>query len=274
MGLYRTALRLATIEALRPAAMLQQAAPCWPTLAQGRVFNSRIDPIEDLTVDHHKAVVVVYTDEDQGYGSQTRGGPPFRRVVDLCFHISQIACVAAEGGGDQYQSGVPETDDELEFELDLIEFQIGQALLFSPAGRIWRRLCGSMVADPRSVPKRDSEEGARLAMRELIWKVQVPDDLPDALPIEDKTGVARLPRPLRDVVCELPPGRLQTIAAALGNATPALPKARPLRLVMIGGELVRPGGQRTGVANVSAQIPLSGYPAAVVADAGGNVESV
>lgn len=260
MGLYRTALRLATLEALRPTALLQQASPSWPTWAEGRVFNSRIDPIEDLTVDHHKAVIVIYTDEDQGQGGQMRGGPPFRRVVDLCFRISQIARVA-DGDGGQYNAGVPETDDELEFELDALEYQIGLALLFSPAGKVWRELCGSMITDPRSVPQRDSEEGARLAMRDVIWKVQVPDDLPNFLPEQNLLGLDRLPDPLRCVVNKLSDSSFaKMIAATAGTAMPTLPVARALKLVMINGELVKAGATRTGAPNVAAQAALTGWP--------------
>ncbi len=95
MALYRTALRLATLESLRPTALLKTQGP-WPTLAADRVFDSRLDPIEDLTKDQHKAVIVVYTEADLGYGSQKRGGPPFRREVDLIFEISQIASAPSE----------------------------------------------------------------------------------------------------------------------------------------------------------------------------------
>ena len=48
MALYRTALRLATLESLRPTALLKTQGP-WPTLAADRVFDSRLDPLLDLS---------------------------------------------------------------------------------------------------------------------------------------------------------------------------------------------------------------------------------
>ena len=170
MALYRTALRLATLEALRPTAVLGTSGP-WPTLAANNVFDSRLDPIEDLTKDQHKAVVVVYTEMDEGYGAQHRGGPPFRRIVDLVFEISQVTSAPAEADPAIYVAGIPQTDAELEAELDRIETEIYFALLYAPSGSIWRRLTGRMVTDPRSAVHRTSEEGARLAWRTVTWKV-------------------------------------------------------------------------------------------------------
>lgn len=274
MGLYRTALRLATLEALRPSALLKQhASAAWPTLAETRVFDSRIDPIEDMAAEQHKAVIVVYTQEDLGYPGQHRGGPPFRRIVDLVFEISQIA---RAHDGNRYVAGVPQTDAELEAELDRIEFEIDLALLHGSGGRVFRALTsGGCVTDPRSTPHRDSEEGARLAMRSLCWKVQVRDNAPDLLPLTDKIGVERLPEPLRSVVKAFPDSTyVAALGLGLGETMPMQPIARPLRTVAMAAEIVAHGAARTGVANVRGSIPLPGLPAAVVSDAAGSSESV
>lgn len=261
MGLYRTALRLATLEALRPTALLNSQGP-WPTLACERVFDSRIDPIADLTREQHKSAIVVYTDGDIGYGGQHRGGPPFRRVVDLCFEISQIATAPTEDDPSVYVTGIPMTDSELEAELDRIEAEIALTLFYAPSGKIWRKLTGSMVTDPRTTPHRDSEEGARLAYRSLIWKVQVPDDQFDALPTQELQGLARLPRPLRDVAEQLLESSYgAVIAQALGLSMPTMPLATPLSQVTLGGEMVPAGGTATGTPNVNGNVPLDGLTA-------------
>jgi hypothetical protein len=258
MGLYRTALRVATLEALRPTGLLNTQGP-WPTLACDRVFDSRIDPIEDLTKEQHRAVIAVYTDGDIGYGSQHRGGPPFRRVVDLCFEISQIASAPSEADPAVYVTGVPQTDPELEAELDRIESEIALALFFAPSGAIWRKLTGSMVTDPRTTPHRDSEEGARLALRSLIWKVQVPDDRFEALPLTAPVGIDRLPEPLRSVAGQLLATSYgASLAAALGETMPTMPLAVPLTDVTLGGEIVRKGGTATGTPNVNGDVTLDG----------------
>src|SRR5437588_7149106 len=87
--LARTALRLATVEALRPTAALGSDGP-WPTLAGKLVFDSRIDPIDDLSPDQQRTVVCVYTDSEEGYAGQRAGGPPFKAVVDLVFEVSVL----------------------------------------------------------------------------------------------------------------------------------------------------------------------------------------
>jgi len=82
MSLARTALRLATLEALRPTASIASDGP-WPTIARKAVFDSRIDPLEDLKPGESQPVVCVYTDEDEGTSGQKAGGPPFKpRLID------------------------------------------------------------------------------------------------------------------------------------------------------------------------------------------------
>lgn len=258
MGLYRTALRLATLEALRPTSLLNTQGP-WPTLAEDRVFDSRIDPIEDLAKNQHKAVIAVYTDGEISEAGQKRGGPPFRRVVDLCFEISQIASGPSEADPQVYVTGTPMTDPELEAELDRIEAEIALALFHAPSGKIWRDLTGSMVTDPRTTPHRDSEEGERLAWRSLSWQVQVPDDRFDPLPLTEPSGVARLPDPLRTVVGQLMESSYgAVIATALGVTMPTMPVAVPLKTVGLGVEVVKPGKTATGTANINGEATLDG----------------
>ncbi len=274
MALYRTALRLATLESLRPTALLKTQGP-WPTLAADRVFDSRLDPLLDLTKDQHKAVIVVYTDEDLGYGSQHRGGPPFRREVDLIFEISQIASAPSEADPSVYIAGIPQTDAELEAELDRIETEIYFALLFASNGAtmnmaraggtprvetLWRALTGRMVTDPRSTPHRTTEEGVRLAMRTVIWKVQVVDDLFEPLPLQPLTGLNRLPAPLKEIAAAL----LETsygaqLALALGETMPTMPVPTSLTDVTLGVEIIPVGQTATGTPNINGDAPLPGY---------------
>ncbi len=259
MGLYRTALRLATLEALRPTGLLGQATPSWPTLAADWVFDSRIDPLEDALIRGGKprAAIVVFTDGDMGYAGQHRGGPPFRRIVDLCFDISQIAWEPT--GDNEYVAGVPLTDAELEADLDRIESEIALALLYAPGGKIWRQLTGSMVTDPRTTPHRDSEEGARLAWRSMVWKVQVPDDSFEALPLTNLVGLNRLPQPLQGVAAQLLESSYgSVIAAALGLSMPTMPLGTPLTTVTLGQEVVPPGKTATGTANLAGEVSLDG----------------
>jgi hypothetical protein len=279
MGLYRTALRLATIEALRPTALLgAPVGAAWPTLAQWRVFDSRIDPIADITPAMHKAAIVVYTEATMGYGGQKRGGPPFRQEVDLVFEISQIASAPSDADPTVYIAGVPYTDRELEAELDLIEWQIYYRLMFAQGAdvptvkvgsirkSIWRALTGEMITDPRSAPHRTSEENARLAMRTMTWKIQVDDDhFPTCIgpPPANPDPLDTLPNPLRWVgkelieVSETYKPLLEGLAAGM-VVSPPLPQ---LAGINVNAEIIPPGQAQTGTENVSAQIgfPLWSY---------------
>src|SRR5438105_891521 len=116
--LARTALRLATVEALRPTAAIDSDGP-WPTLAGKLVFDSRIDPIDDLSPEQQRTVVCVYTDSEEGYAGQRAGGPPFKAVVDLVFEVSVVVLRAGDDPG-TFVAGCPETDAELEASLDLL----------------------------------------------------------------------------------------------------------------------------------------------------------
>jgi hypothetical protein len=263
MAFYRTALRLATIESLRPAALLNTQGP-WPTLAGARVFDTRLDPFDDIGP-KPKAAIAVYTEADPGYAGQRRGGPPYRREVDLVFEISQIAKAQSDSDPSVYVAGVPLTDPELEAELDRIETEISLALMFNTNGitirhggetkPLWRALTGRMVTEPRSMPHRTSEESERLAMRTVTWKTQVPDDLFEIPPPADVTGLDRLPEPLRAVAkaLENTPGA-SVLLKGLAGGMPTMAPAVLLDGINVNAELLRPGQARTGNPNLSAAI--------------------
>jgi hypothetical protein len=248
MSLSRTALRIATLEALRPtAALVSDANPSggpWPTLALAHVYDSRIDAVDDLAANERRPVIAIYTDEDNGDPGQKPGGPPYKRVVDLVIELSVIA--RGDFGG-EYVAGVAYTDAELEADLDLIEAQSRFALHYGPTGAIWRKLTGRKVIDIRSLPHRTSEEGDRLAMRTLRIKMVIPDDCYDPTPTGDETGYARLPEPLRGVVAALAATAYGAkLARGLAGAAPAMPAAVPLDAVALRLDVADPQGQPGG----------------------------
>lgn len=249
MSLSRTALRLATMEALRPTAALPNGP--WPTLAEGRWFDSRIDPIEDLQPGESKTVGCVYTDNQEDYAGQKKGGPPFRQVIDLVFELSVVARAATDPS--VYDVGIPETDAELEASLDLLEAQIGFILFYHPLGKIWRDLTGRKVTDPRSVPHRSSEEGMRLAKRTVTWKVEVPEDCYAAAPAATPTGLDRLPEKLRTVIAALADTAYGAkIGVGLALGAPVMPVLPSLRKVVVALDL-----GKTGTAQVNAEVDIA-----------------
>lgn len=242
MSLARLALRLATMEGLQPAGSLAADGP-WPTLAGKYVFDSRIEPIEDLLPGEDRPIVCVYTEHDDGKAGQARGGPPFLLTVDLVFELSVIVKIASEGDPTTFVVGEPETDPELEASLDLLEAQIKFALLFGPTGEIWRHISKRRVHNPRSAAHRTSEEGVRLARRTVTWKVEVNDDCFDPVPTAVPTGNEILPHPLRYLASVLPANShgAKIIAGLIAEPTaPVMPVATPLESVTLNVSVVNP----------------------------------
>lgn len=230
MTLSRTALRLATMEAIAPSASVVGDAETWPTLATRYVFDSRLDPIADLKPEEKRPVAVIYTDDDNGDPAEKAGGPPFKRIAELLIELSVVASVTEDGN--TYAPGTPESDAELEASLDLFEAQVRFVLFYGPTGRLWRQLTGRRVTDIHSVPKRTSEEGIRLALRTLRMKVTIPDDVYDPAPATTPVGNDRLPEPLKTVVAALAAGSYGAkLGAGLSPAAPMMPPRVPLNTV-------------------------------------------
>jgi hypothetical protein len=255
MSLARTALRLATVEALRPSAALPDGP--WPTLAGAHVMDSALDPVDDLDPARRQAVISIYTEQDDADSGQSAGGPPFRRAVELVLEISMVALGETGEPAGGYAPLVPVTDAELEASLDLVETQIMAALLGLPSGRLWRRLTGKQIFSKRSVPFRTGEERIPLAQRTLTLRVRVPDDCLDPTPTGNETGLDRLPHPLREVAAGLIDTAYgRTISLALAGAAPAMPPRNPLDRVNLGFETVPPSGVPDGEPDIEARADL------------------
>ncbi|MDX2265443.1 MAG: hypothetical protein NW215_10785 [Hyphomicrobiales bacterium] len=170
MSLHRTALRLAAVSALTN----NFTAP-WPTIGEGRIFDSRLDPREGFSLENVTPTAIVYTDGDKGKAvSGVNGGPPFKREVDL---IVEIMLGAMSDGAPDMSFDLPVTDAELAAMLDLFEWQV-RATLFGGVGR-WSaeflkvaKRCNEFASRPYI----SSEGGVRMAARELTFTVEITDD--------------------------------------------------------------------------------------------------
>jgi len=99
----------------------------FPTRAQGRVFDSRIDPLQGLSDVDIVPTIIVTAEEHQGENlSQTSGGPPFGNIIDLTFDLS-IGMNTDEGFAYTIES-----EPELEAALDHMEDQVKWALYYDP----------------------------------------------------------------------------------------------------------------------------------------------
>jgi hypothetical protein len=219
MTVARTALRLMVTQAIKGT------EPARPTIAEGRVYDSRISPESpDTFSEDAKPVVIVLTDGDEGEAlSDQNGGPPFHRRIDLVFDIGMVVQEKAPDDGGDYVVGYPDTDARAEASLDVLQTQIVRflsassdplAIMFQRFVRPWKQESHRQVEDNTSV---------KLARRLFTMTCEVNDDCyPLLAPGADiPEGLAVLPEPLRTVCALMPPGSAgadtcAAIAQALG----------------------------------------------------------
>lgn len=250
--LTRLALRLATVEALRPYKALPNGP--FPTDCGAFVFDTRIEPIDDLAIGDRRPVIVVFTDEDNGDAIE-QGNGAMKRRVDLVLEISIPAqgTNPADPDGDPV-TGIPITDAELEAKLDLVGSQVRAALRGSI---LWSGLV-QKINDWDSTPHRTSEEGYRLAMRTERLKVQIADDCVAAAPAAPLVGLDRLPPKARAIANALDPTSYgYKVLAGVADTAPTQPVATPLAGVDLKLDVADPSGARDGAPDVIASAETS-----------------
>lgn len=201
MTLARTALRLATLAALKGDESAR------PTLAEGRVYDSRIsDFAPETSLDDAKPTIIVLTDSDEGEAlSRQNGGPPFIRLIDVVLELGIIQTIK---DGDDFIVGYPDTDARHEASLDALEYQIMRRLGYDPAplSVLWRSFVRPRKHDCHRQVLDDS--GVKLACRILTLTCEVSDDQDQVFNSGDviPTGIDALPDPLRRVAAAMPAG--------------------------------------------------------------------
>ena len=206
----RTFLRLAACAALRNR-----------TMAGERVYDSRISAIDPVTafpnIDEISGSIGVYTEQDSGDAlSKNNGGPPFRSEVELIFEIAMQARVALENG--DWAIARPETDDQLEATLDLIESQVELAIFRhqTPVAVAFRKMA-KQVSAKTSIRFTDPAGSSKLAMRYVTYKVEIHDPEIDIYN-QTKSGLYRLPDEWFVVAQSLPEGsRERDMAEAIAT---------------------------------------------------------
>lgn len=219
MTLARTALRLLVVEALTGDESSR------PTIAQHRVYDSRISDLSPETVwDDALPTLIVSTDEDSGEAlSAQNGGPPFRRSINVTIEMGLTICVPDESQGGRFLPATPDTDARAEASLDLLEFQVMRRLaydlaplptLFRKMARIWKSECHRQTMD---------ESGVKWASRALILACQTPDDQVSIFNAADAppAGFDLLPEPLRSVAAAMPFGSsgADVVSGLIGDLT-------------------------------------------------------
>jgi hypothetical protein len=215
MTLARTALRLVT------AACLKGSADARPTIAEGRVYDSRVSELApEAFVDDAKAIVILLTDVDEGSAlSDQNGGPPFHRLIDVVLEMGMTQAIKDEDG---YVIGYPDTDARLEASLDMLQFQVLRRLAYDddPLPLLFRRFV--RIRKQESHRQVLDESGVKVACRILTLTCEINDDRvnivnPASSSSPNPDGLDVLPDPLRSVARALPedsPGRGVCVALA------------------------------------------------------------
>lgn len=176
MSIYRLITRLAVVSALN-----NYMKTPWPTLAGGHIFDSKIEPVEDIKSDIMFPCVVVYTDYDKDHWSKT-GKAHEPRVLSLTV---ELLVVQAELKNDIYKLDCPMTDSEIETTLDILESQVFKALSAGTvASDAFNYICQSSV---NTVSRRGAsvEGGLRLAARQITIECSaLREPLKGVIPVE------------------------------------------------------------------------------------------
>lgn len=224
------------VRALACVALQQQADDeVSPTMAEDRVFDSRLDPLLFKQYDTPMPGITVYTDDDDGaLIARGSGDGPFRRYVDLRVELV-IGSFDTEviDGETNISFALPMTDSQLEAQLDLFEMQVRWALLNLP-NRSYTNAFRSYVVRVEKIAShatRDEGGNNKFASRRMHFHLEIPDDCPPAwgiaqaiepalIPFCDKLEAFPAPwvRPMLQAMCSQPGMRgVLDVLAKTGN---------------------------------------------------------
>lgn len=161
MSVNRLLLRLMAISAL--TANGSPPGGIWPTAAEDRVLDGRLDSIRAV-IDETGAQPVILVETPMDEGMPAWQGFREERTLDLVFEISLP--VREDDGADGFVIGHPYSDSERNASLDLIEAQIHAALWSSDAFKaLVCRLDGAASA------LATDDTGKSIAIRHLRYQI-------------------------------------------------------------------------------------------------------
>jgi hypothetical protein len=169
MSLNRLITRLAVVSALNN--YLEEP---WPTIAGPNIFDSKIEPVEDMKTDRAFPCCVVYTDYDKDHwlkGKKAHG----KRLMTVTLELLIVQAENVDGSED-YRIDVPVTDSEIESSLDVFEVQVLRALSAgTEASDAFNYLCPGYE---NMISRRGAsiEGGTRLAARQLTMEMEAIQD--------------------------------------------------------------------------------------------------
>ena len=181
MSLARLAMRIAAARALRGA-----------TLAEARVYDSAIAPIDQTIAEERQPILIVTTDDHE---MEVTGRDLFHGNVscDLVIEAAIAARVEVRGRGGESVITIPHTDEGMELALDLMEHQVMAALTRerSDWSRVWMKLVPRIS---RRLSRRGAsvEKGVRFAARQIVLTCDLIEAPTDGAAIAEGTAWADL----------------------------------------------------------------------------------
>ena len=155
MSLARLAMRIAAARALRGA-----------TLAEERVHDSAIAPIDQTIAEERQPILIVTTDDHE---MEVTGRDLFHGDVSCDLVIEAAIAARVEVAGEESVITIPHTDEGMELALDLMEHQVMAALTRerSDWSHVWMKLVPRIS---RRLSRRGAsvEKGVRFAARQIV----------------------------------------------------------------------------------------------------------
>ena len=179
MSLARLAMRIAAARALRGA-----------TLAEARVHDSAIAPIDQTIAEERQPILIVTTDDHE---MEVTGRDLFHGDVSCDLVIEAAIAARVEVVGEESVITIPHTDEGMELALDLMEHQVMAALTRerSDWSRVWMKLVPRIS---RRLSRRGAsvEKGVRFAARQIVLTCDLIEAPTDGAAISAGTAWADL----------------------------------------------------------------------------------
>lgn len=164
MSLSRFALRVCTARALRDV-----------TLAEGRIFQSAIDPLDTRVREVRQPMLIINTDDhaQTGDGRDMTGGEDKLDLVIEATIAGKTSATGIDGQGDEVSIEVPGADAGMDLTLDILEHQVIRALVRGNGvwAALWRRM--ALRINSRTSRRGADVSGVRWAARQLVLSCDV-----------------------------------------------------------------------------------------------------
>lgn len=159
MSLTRFAVRLCAARALRGS-----------TMAEDRVFQSVIDPLDTKVAANLAPTLIVNTDDHScdTEGRDLTGGEERLDLVIECTIAARVTTTGQDGEGEITTVEIPAHDTGMDLTLDIVEHQVVRALVRGGGdwGALWRRFV--LRVHTRKSRRGADTSGVRYAARQLV----------------------------------------------------------------------------------------------------------